>query len=94
MILFRIFWIIDAITTATVLYFFVIGLGDNSISCYNAGIWAIMVILPIALLIGSCALKIKNKLILAKLLLALMAIPVFLYFLFYLLLIISNPKWN
>lgn len=94
MILFWILWVIDAIATAVILYFFVIGLGDGSISSTNAGIWAVLVLLPIALLVGSYIFKVGNKLTAAKWLLSILVIPAILYFLFFLMLLIINPKWN
>jgi Na+/melibiose symporter-like transporter len=94
MIFYKIFWVIDVITTAVILFFFVIGLGDGSVSSYNIALWAAMIILPIALLIGSYILKTKSRLKQANWLLAIMAVPVFLFFLFYVVLILSNPKWN
>ncbi len=94
MILFWILWVIDAIATAVILYFFVIGLGDGSISSTNAGMWAVLVLLPITLLVGSYILKIRNKLTAAKWLLSILVIPALLYFLFFLMIIILNPKWN
>ncbi|MES2796191.1 MAG: osmoprotectant transporter permease [Bacteroidota bacterium] len=94
MIFFWTLWAIDAIATAVILHFFVIGLGDGSISSANAGIWALLVIIPIALLLGSYMLKKSNNLIAAKWVPGILAIPSLLYFLFFLFIIIANPRWN
>ena len=94
MILFWILWVIDAIATAIILYFFVIGLADGSISSNNAIIWSALVIFTITLLVGSYILKVRNKLTAAKWLLSILVIPALLYTLFFLLIIILNPRWN
>lgn len=94
MIFFWILWVVDAIATAVILYFFVIGLGENTVSGQNAGLWLMMVLLPIALLIGSYVLKENNNLKTAKWLLSIMAVPTILFFLFFLIIAITNPKWN
>ena len=84
MIFFWILWTVDAIATSIILYFFIIGLGDNSVSGQNAGLWLMIVLLPIALLIGTYKLKEKNNLKTAKWLLSIMAVPTILFFLFFL----------
>jgi hypothetical protein len=85
---------VDAIATAVILYFFVIGLGDNTVYGQNAGLWLMMVILPIALLVGTYMLKENGKLKAAKWLLSIMAVPTILFFLFFLIIAVTNPKWN
>jgi hypothetical protein len=72
----------------------VVGLDEGSISSYNAVMWAILVMVTIALLSGSYILKTKNKLLAAKWLLSVMVIPIFLYFLYFLFIIIANPSWQ
>lgn len=94
MILFWILWAIDAIATAIILYFFVEGLGDGSITSRNGSMWALLVLLPIALLIGSYILKMRNNIVAAKWVLSILVIPAILYFLFFLFIIIANPRWN
>lgn len=94
MILFWMLWAIDAIATAVILYFFVIGLGDGSISGTNASIWALLVLIPIGLLIGSYILKMRDNITAAKWVLSILFIPALLYFLFSLFIIIANPRWN
>lgn len=94
MTFFWILWGFDAIITLIVLYFFMIGLNDGSVSSFNMGMWAIILLVLAAVMGGSLWLKSANHLALAKVLLCLLMIPGLLYGLFLLLMITTNPRWN
>lgn len=94
MILFWIFWGIDAIVALIALYFFFIGLGDGSVSSFNMGIWLVLLIALAAVLFGSLALKGAGNLNVAKILAGLLAIPALLFFLFFVIVIVSGERWN
>ncbi|WP_435354295.1 osmoprotectant transporter permease [Emticicia sp. SJ17W-69] len=94
MIIFWIFWGIDAIVGLILLYFFFIGLADGSVSSFNIGLWLLLLIVSISLLMGSLYLKSKEKFVIAKILLGIEAIPAFFFFLFFLLMILSKPNWQ
>jgi hypothetical protein len=94
MILFRILWVIDAIVALIVLYFFIIGLGDGSVSSYNSALWGGILAALAGILGGSILLKNAGQLKMAKALLWVLAIPALLYGLFMLVAVFSGAKWN
>ncbi|HKR06862.1 MAG TPA: osmoprotectant transporter permease [Bacteroidia bacterium] len=94
MILFRILWVIDAIVALIVLYFFIIGLGDGSVSSYNSTLWGGILAALAGILGGSILLKSAGQLKIAKALLWVLAIPALLYGLFILVFVFSGAKWN
>ena len=94
MAFFWILWGFDACIALVALYFFFIGLGDGSVSSFNMAIWLIVLGGLAVILVGSLWLKGMGKLLLAKGLLGILAVPGLLYVLFMLLVIVSNPRWN
>lgn len=94
MILFWVFWGIDAIVALIALYFFFIGLTDGSVSSFNIGMWLVLLVALAAVLLGSLALKAADNLTLAKILTGLLAIPALLFFLFFVVVIASGERWN
>ncbi|MCB0563963.1 MAG: osmoprotectant transporter permease [Phaeodactylibacter sp.] len=92
MAFFWILWGFDACIALVALYFFFIGLGDGSVSSFNMGIWLIVLGGLAVILVGSLWLKGMGKLLLAKGLLGILAVPGLLYVLFMLLVIVSNPR--
>ena len=94
MILFWVFWGIDAIVALIALYFFFIGLADGSVSSFNMGLWLILLIGLAAVLIGSFSLKAAGKLALAKVLAGVLAVPALLFLIFFIVVIASGEKWN
>lgn len=94
MTLFWVLWGIDAVISLVVLYFFIIGLVDGSVSSFNMGLW-VMILLGIgAIMLGSLWLKSNDYLRIAKIVLAILAVPGLLYALFMLMIIITKPRWN
>ncbi|GAB3501506.1 osmoprotectant transporter permease [Emticicia fontis] len=94
MILFWIFWGIDAIVALIALYFFFIGLADGSVSSVNMSLWLVLLGALAAILFGTLALKAAGNLLFAKILAGVLAIPAILFALFFLILIASGQKWN
>ena len=87
-------WTIDAIVAAIALYFFCWGLLDGTVSSRNAGIWA-MLLAALAIVVGgSLWLKSTGRRGLGIALALVLAVPGFLVGLFFLALIIANPRWN
>jgi hypothetical protein len=93
MLLFWILWIIDAIVALIALYFFFIGLVDGSVSSFNGGLWAGMLIGLAVLLAGTWYLK-EIQLTVAKILLGFLAVPAVGFGLFMLIAILTKAKWN
>lgn len=94
MTLFWILWGIDSLVALIAVYFFIAGLGDGSVSSFNGTLWFGLLIGLAALLGGSWWLKSSGKLAVAKGLLSVVAIPAVLFFLFFLIVILSKPRWN
>ncbi len=94
MILFWILWGIDSLVALVAVYFFVVGLGDGSVSSFNGTLWFGLLIGLAALLGGSWFLKSSGYLKAAKILLSVVAVPAFLFFLFFLITIFTKPRWN
>ena len=94
MILFRILLAVDAIVAAILLYFFVTGIEDGSVSSFNILFWLVM-LGGIALIIGGAlALRAKGRKMAANLLLAVPAVPSLLFGMFLLLAVLLQPRWN
>jgi len=94
MAFFWILWGFDACIALVALYFFFIGLGDGSVSSFNMRLWLMLLGGLAVILMGSLWLKGLGKLLPAKMLLAILAVPGLLYLLFILLVLISKPRWN
>ena len=94
MILYRILLVVDAAIAAILLYFFVTGIEDGSVSSFNILIWLVM-LGGIALIIGGAlALRARGQKVAANLILAVPALPGLLFGLFILLAVILQPRWN
>jgi len=94
MILYRSFLVIDILALIVTFYFFIIGIADGSVSNFNLGLWLFLIIAQVLILVGGYFLHQNNKFLIAKLLLAVTAIPSLIYLLFILLILITTPKWN
>jgi hypothetical protein len=74
--------------------FFLWGLGDGTVSGFNAGSWLLLMAAPAGILWGGVALRRGGRPGLSNLLLAVLALPALCFFLVFLLLILANPRWN
>lgn len=91
------YWIlfaIAALVALVVLYFFVIGLLDGSVSSFNMLLWLALLAVTGGVLLGSWWLKSRGSLGAAKGVLLILAAPGLLYGLFVLMAIILKPRWN
>ncbi|MDQ2082592.1 hypothetical protein RA307_20590 [Xanthobacteraceae bacterium Astr-EGSB] len=94
MLLFRTFLLVDAVAAAVIVYFFVVGVDDGSVSSFNAGVWAATLAGVTAVLVSGWRLNAAGKSGLATALLAIMALPALAFGLFVLLLVVTQPNWN
>ena len=92
--LFWVLWGIDAIVAAIFIYFFVIGLIDDSVSSFNLGLWLVILAALAALLLGSYRLRASGKVLVASVLLGILAVLGVLAAILSLMVIISPPNWN
>ena len=91
------FWIVwgfDALITLVVLYFFIIGLADGSVSSFNAVLWFVTLLILAAIMGGSLWLRSTGRLRSAIALLFILAVPGFLAVLFFFVVLLTNPRWN
>jgi hypothetical protein len=87
-------WTIDAVIAAIAVFFFLWGLADGSVSSFNIGIWTILLGALTAVVAGSFWLRSNGSHRGAAVLLWLLAAPGLLVGLFFLALIVANPRWN
>jgi hypothetical protein len=92
MIFFWIFWCIDALIALIVLYFFAQGIGDNTITDSNIGMWLLLLLIPAIILGLGYILKVNNELMWAKVTVSIMAIPGLIFGVFALYL--ANQNWQ
>jgi hypothetical protein len=85
---------IDVAVALVVAYFFVIGLLDGSVSSFNITLWLALISGVAVVLFGGWWLRAVGRPRAANGVLALLAVPGFLFGLFVLLLIIAQPRWN
>lgn len=91
---FWVLWGFDALIGAVFLYFFLVGLGDGSVSSFNMGLWTVILLGLGGVIFGSLALRSAGRWQLALVLLWLLAVPGLLFGLFFAVLLLSHPRWN
>lgn len=94
MTLFRILFVINALAAAVLIYFFLEGLSDGTVSSYNGGLWAGTLAALAAILGGGVVLNAAGKRGLAIAVLLILAIPATLFGLWVLAMIVLQPRWN
>jgi hypothetical protein len=87
-------WGFDALIALVVLYFFILGLVDGSVSSFNMGLWSVILLALAGIMGGSLLLRYAGHPVIAAVLLAMMAVPGLLTGLFFLLMILLKPRWN
>ena len=87
-------WAIDAIIAAIAVFFFLWGLADGSVSTFNIGLWLLILGGITVVVAGSLWLRSIGRAGLGSVLLLVLAIPGVLVGLFFLILIVANPRWN
>ncbi|MEO6723021.1 MAG: hypothetical protein ABIN67_21830 [Ferruginibacter sp.] len=92
--LFKIFWVVDAMTAMVFLYFFFVGLADGTVSARNMGLWFSVLAILGVILFGSTWLRSNNYPSMAMATLLILAIPALLFLIFTLAMIVGKVKWN
>jgi len=91
---YSVLWWWDATIAAVFVFFFCWGLMDGTVSSFNILLWLGILAVLGGVLSGSTWLKQSGKPGAAKSLLLALAIPGFLTALFFLILIVAQPRWN
>jgi hypothetical protein len=93
----RLFWILwgfDALIAAVFLFFFFWGLADGTVSSFNIVLWLAILAGLAVILGGSLKLRAKGHARPAIGILLILAIPGMLGVLFFLAVLILQPRWN
>jgi hypothetical protein len=77
-----------------VVYFFIVGLADGSVSSFNMSLWLGLLAVVAAVVGGGWILDANGKRGAAIAVLLILAVPGVLYALFILLIVIAQPRWN
>ena len=91
---FWLFWGVDAVVAAVVGFFFVWGVMDGSVSSFNIMLWLGLLTLAAVVVGGSLALRSAGHSAAAFGLLLILAIPGLGMALFFLAVLILQPRWN
>lgn len=92
--LFRILFGIAALAAAVVLFFFFWGVSDGTVSSFNIGIWIALLAAALGIPAAGWLLNAKGYRGAACALLLVAAIPALLFALFFLFIVIAQPRWN
>ena len=87
-------WSISAVVASVLVFFFLWGLADDSVSSFNIGLWLLMLGAAAVVLGGSLALKAADRVKLAKALVMVFAIPGVLLGLFFAVIVLVPGRWN
>jgi hypothetical protein len=87
-------WAIDAVIAGAAVFFFLWGLADGSVSSFNIGLWTLLLGGLAALMAGTVWLRSSGKRRIAIGLLWVLAAPGVLAGVFFLVLLVANPRWN
>ena len=68
-------WGIDVGVALILVYFFVVGLGDGSVSSFNIVLWLVILCVSVAVVGGSLALRVSGRTVLAIALVTIVAAP-------------------
>ena len=91
---YSVLWWWDALIAAVFVFFFCWGLMDGTVSSFNILLWLGILAVLGGVLSGSTCLKQSGKPGAAKSQLLALAIPGFLTALFFLILIVAQPRWT
>ena len=94
MILYRILLTIAGLVAAGFAFFFVWGLADGTVSADNMLLWLVIIGVCAGVLIAATQLRAKGQNLAANLVLLILALPGLFALLFFLTLIILQPRWN
>jgi hypothetical protein len=90
----RALWGLDAVIAFVFVVFFFIGLADGSISSFNIGLWVVLLSGLAVILLGSLALRSSGYNRLATMLLLIPGVPGIAFALFFVAVLVFNPRWN
>lgn len=87
-------WTIDVIVASILVFFFLVGLADGSVSSFNMGLWLLILGVLAAVIAGSLALRAAAHVKLAKILVLVLAFPSVIVGLFFAVIVVTPGRWN
>jgi hypothetical protein len=94
MVIYRTLLGVSALPALAAVWFFLEGLADGTVSAFNIGLWLGLLAVACGLPAAGAVLQANGKTMAAKLLLALVAVPVLLGVVLLVLLIVAPPRWH
>jgi hypothetical protein len=91
---FWLFWGFDALVAAVVVFFFLWGLSDGTVSSFNIALWLGMLVGVAGVVFGSLGLRRTGHTAAGFGLLMILALPGLMFVLFFVVVIILHPRWN
>lgn len=91
---FWLLWGFDAAICLVVVAFFIIGINDGSVSSFNLALWLSILFGLTLVLGGSLRLKSRGRPRASRIVLWALAVPGMVFLLFFLILVLSSPRWN
>lgn len=85
---------IDSIALLIALYFFLVGIGDGTVSSFNIMLWLPLLGGLAGIIFVGRYFRTRQQLVAANIVLAIVGVPAVLACLFVLSLLISQPRWN
>ena len=77
-----------------IVYYFFVGLADGSITAANRKLWFLILLVTNGIVVGGMLLKHYGHFQWAKVVLAFLAVPGWLYALYILLIMLTKSRWN
>jgi hypothetical protein len=90
----KVFFAIDLLIAAIVVFFFFWGLSDGTVSSFNISLWLTILVGLAAILAGGYMLRSAGRTALANAVLLVLVIPGALYALFLVVVVMSGARWN
>ena len=87
-------WTIDVIVASILVFFFLVGLADGSVSSFNMGLWLLILGVLAAVIAGSLALRAAAHVKLAKIVVLVLAVPSVIVGLFFAVIVATPGRWN
>ncbi len=93
-ILFKTSYGFDVLVSLIILYFFLIGIGDGTVSAFNIDLWLLIIAALVAVLGGSLWLRSHHHPNFALATLLIIILPALLFVLYFLVAILGGGRWN
>lgn len=91
---FRLLIALNALVAAGVLFFFLWGLSDGTVSSFNGGLWLALLAVTVLSFGGGNVAYAKNNRVVSAILLSILALPGIAFLFIILVLLLTNPRWN